>query len=246
MVDSIQTAGVLSDKAIIDELGKSIIIVPRPKDKYISGASVDLRLNNVFLVPLQVRRPYFDVSKPIESLDYLQTVIVPLGETFVIHPGEFALASTYEYLELPNYLIGRIEGRSSLGRLGVIVHATAARVDPGFRGRLIFELSNVGKAPVALYSLMRIAALEFHIIHGEVIRPYAGKYLAQSSTLGTRIFDDEDITSLLSWGEEMERRKRVTLEEIWGEEMTKKKWVSMYGLTSESRSSGEAQKPHAD
>jgi dCTP deaminase len=240
MAGSASSGGVISDSVILSELGKSIVIVPRPADDYVSGASVDLRLNNVFLVPIQVKSPYIDVAKPIESEDYLQTVIIPFGESFIVHPGEFALASTYEYLEIPNDLLGRIEGRSSLGRLGVIVHATAGRVDPGFRGRLIFELSNVAKFPVALYPLMRVAAIEFHKVIGSVSRPYSGKYVAQSSTLGTRIFQDKDIKSLLELREETEGKKRMKLEEIWGKELTKQVWVSKYGLAEEGRTSQES------
>jgi dCTP deaminase len=220
---------------------QSLIIVPRPSDEYISGATVDLRLNNIFLVPRQATAPYFDVSNPLEARDYLDTVVIPIGESFIIHPGEFTLGSTYEYLEIPDDVYGKIEGRSSLGRLGVIVHATAGKVDPGFRGRLIFEISNLGKVPVALYPLMRVAAMEFHVVVGKVLRPYTGKYLAQPSTTGTKIFLDKDISAIIAVRKELENKKRERLKEIWGKDITERLWVSKYGLVERDRNEKESQ-----
>ncbi len=144
--------GVLSDSSIEALLDKGLLsIVPRPKSDYVTGAAVDLRLNNVFLLPIRVKQPFIDPMVAITSESYLQSITVPIGENFIIHPGEFILGSTYEYIEVPEFLLGKLEGRSSLARLGVLVHATAGKVDPGFKGRLIFELSNMGSVPVALH-----------------------------------------------------------------------------------------------
>lgn len=217
--------GVLSDSTIerfLDD--KTLTIVPRPKPDFIKGASVDLRLNNVFLLPIRVKAPFIDPLFPISTESYLQTIAVPFGDKFIVHPGEFILASTYEYLEIPTTLLGRIEGRSSMARLGVVVHATAGKIDPGFRGRLIFELSNIGSVPIALYPLMRIACVEFYTILGKVSRPYAGKYLAQPSTEGTKIFEDEDLSKIAELKQKSDRARNEALNKIWGEDRATKLW----------------------
>lgn len=214
----------------------TLSIVPKPNTEFITGASVDLRLNQVFMLPIRVKQPYIDPMVSITSDAYLQTITIPFGEKFIIHPNEFILASTYEYVEIPKDLQGHIEGRSSLARLGIVVHATAGKVDPGFKGRLIFELSNHGTVPISLYPLMRIASLEFYKVIGKVLRPYKGKYLAQPSTRGTKIFEDSDLSKIDGIRRQLDLEKVRALESVWGEDRTERTWLTEFGLPSERKS----------
>lgn len=157
-------------------------------------ASVDLRLSPYFRVFNPTKFAVFDpFSMNLEEITHL--VEVREGEPFIVHPGEFVLGSTIEYLWLSPKFVGRVEGRSSLGRIGIIIHSTAGYIDPGFEGTITLEISNVGKIPVALYPGMRICQVSF-LKTGKVSRPYgvgrSSKYQSQKGPTPSKINLDEE------------------------------------------------------
>lgn len=167
----------LSDKSILRKiLSGELIIHPILDNRQISGGKVDLRLNNVFFLVGRFKKPYYDpvelLSSEETSEKYLEKRVVQFGKSFVLHPNDYALAPLFEFVKLPNNLLGRLDGRSSLGRLGIVVHSTAGSVDPGFSGHLVIELMNNGMLPVALYPLMRVATLIFISLSTEAERTY--------------------------------------------------------------------------
>ena len=170
----------LSDFKILELLtdGELVIHPIVDTEAQISGSKVDLRLDNVFHLVQRTNIQSYDPPTYHEANlpKYLERKIVPYGTHFVLHPGELVLAPTFESVTLPKYLIGFLEGRSSLARLGILVHITAGVDNPGFIGTLIVELLNVGRLPVDLYPLMRIGALSLARVEGEVKKPYTGKY----------------------------------------------------------------------
>ena len=173
----------LSDKSILKEmLSGNVIIHPLLDNKQINGAKVDLRLDNVFYLIGRFKKPYYDpmelVSKKstVDGTGYVERRVVQYGKGFVLHPNDYALAPLFEFVKLPKNILGRLDGRSSLGRLGIVVHSTAGTVDPFFQGHLVIELMNTGLLPVALYPLMRVATLILTTLSTEAERPYDGKY----------------------------------------------------------------------
>ncbi len=138
-------------------------------------SSVDLHLDRSFRVFRNNRYPYIDVRAPQPDLTELLTIAD--DEPFILHPGEFVLGQTLEWVELPNDLVARLEGKSSLGRLGLLIHSTAGYVDPGWKGNLTLELSNVANLPIALYHGMRIGQISFFKMSSEVDRPYGSPEL---------------------------------------------------------------------
>ena len=150
----------LSDKSFKSEIEKGSLIVKPFDPACVQPASIDLKLSNEFRVFKHTNHALIDIKENFG--EYTELLKIDDGDRFVLHPGEFVLGSTIEWVEVPQHLVGRIEGKSSLGRLGVIVHATAGFVDPGFKGKLTLEISNVGKIPIALYPGMRIA--QFSVI----------------------------------------------------------------------------------
>ncbi len=164
---------ILSDTAIKQRLKEDLIIHPMlDVNTQIACSKVDLHLSGVFY---EIRRTTVDSYDPLsihKDLDFRREIILPLGESLVLHPGDLILAPTFENIKTPRDLLGILQGRSSLGRLGVIVHATASFIDPGFMGVITLELSNLGHLPVRLYTLARVASLAFLRIHGEVEHAY--------------------------------------------------------------------------
>jgi dCTP deaminase len=166
---------VLSDGTIRRLVGEGRIVV-RPWDPaLVQPASVDLRLGDSFRVFHNHRAAAIDLRDPPTNLT--EEVVVADGEAFVIHPGEFVLGRTLEYVELPGDVVARIEGRSSLGRLGLIVHATAGFVDPGFKGTLTLEIANLTRIPIKLYAGGPIAQLSFMALDAPAERPYGSEDL---------------------------------------------------------------------
>lgn len=143
----------------------------------IGGTKIDLRIDNIFHLVQRIAIAAYDPSDYVhkDPPTYLEKHIVGYGTAFILHPGELVLAPTFESLKLPNDVVGILDGRSSLARLGVLVHATAGTVDPNFTGPLLVELLNVGRVPVKLYPLMRIGAVHLAKIEGQS-KPYGGKY----------------------------------------------------------------------
>lgn len=188
---------ILSDKDIKKALRNGRIkIKPKPNFKIQLGAcSLDLRLGSVFRVFEHSKIPYIDpLDEKKNGENTTRQVKVKKGEAFIIQPGDFVLAATREYLEIGDDLIGRLEGRSSLGRVGVIVHSTAAVFDPGWRGRVVMELGNLGRIPVVLHPGMRICDIHFEEVSGKVETPYwkkiGAKYVDQKGPEPSRFFKE--------------------------------------------------------
>lgn len=169
------TVSVLSDRDIRAELDAGRVVI-RPYDAAdLQPSSVDLHLDRSFRVFRNNRYPYIDVREPQPDLTELLTIAD--DEPFILHPGEFVLGQTLEWVELPDDLVARLEGKSSLGRLGLLIHSTAGYVDPGWKGTLTLELSNVANLPIALYQGMRIGQISFFRMSSAVERPYGSPAL---------------------------------------------------------------------
>ncbi len=168
---------VLSDRDILKALDAGTIrIEPYPDlGKQLGSVSVDFRLGTTFMVFEHSRFSFIDPRHPQSIGDAMRTIEVPPDEPFIMQPGDFALASTMESLELPDNLLGRLEGRSSIARLGITVHSTAAVFEPGWIGTATMELSNLGRMAVALYPGMRICAFSFETVSSSVMTPYRDK-----------------------------------------------------------------------
>jgi len=183
---------VLSDVDIRRYLteGKIKISPALPPDQF-GSCSVDFRLGEEFSIFEHSRHALIDLRQKIAIQDLMRTITVAPGDPFILQPGEFALAITEETLELDDDVLGRLEGRSSLGRIGIIVHGTAGLFDPGWRGRATLELSNLGVMPVALYPGMRICSFTFEQLSSRVEVPYykkiGNKYAGQERPVASRL-----------------------------------------------------------
>jgi dCTP deaminase len=163
-------ASVLSDGSILRLVEAGRIVIEPWDASLVQPASVDLRLGNSFRVFHNHRVTAIDLRDPPTNLT--EQVVVDDDEPFVIHPGEFVLGRTLEHVEIPDDIVARIEGKSSLGRLGLIVHATAGFCDPGFRGTLTLELANLTRVPIMLRPGAKIAQLSFMTLDRPALRPY--------------------------------------------------------------------------
>lgn len=187
---------ILSDAMLLAAIERGELRFDPPVDpeQQVQPASIDLRLGSAFRVFNYGHHALID---PREGVDLAAiTELVELeGRPFILHPGAFVLGTTLEYVAIPTTLVGRLEGRSSIGRLGVIVHATAGFVDPGFEGTITLEISNAGKIPVALHPGMRICQLTL-LETGPVLRPYGvargSKYQGQRDPTPSRIAQDAE------------------------------------------------------
>ena len=150
---------VLSDRTIKEELANGRIVIDPLDPSCIQPASVDLHLDRKLLVFRNTRQPFIDVRKEMPDLTEMEEI--PGDAPFILHPGEFVLASTLESVALPDDIVARLEGKSSLGRLGLLIHSTAGYVDPGWNGHLTLELSNVANLPITLYFGMKIGQISF-------------------------------------------------------------------------------------
>ena len=191
----------LCDRDIIQWLDEGkLVIEPRPPVERINGATADVRLGNQFRVFQGHTAAYIDLSGPKnevnEALERVRSdeIVLPEGEAFYLHPGELALAVTLESVTLPDNVVGWLDGRSSLARLGLMVHVTAHRIDPGWHGHIVLEFFNSGKLPLALRPGMVIGALSFEPMSGSADRPYNrrqdAKYKNQQGAVGSRISED--------------------------------------------------------
>lgn len=142
---------------------------------HIHASSMDLRLGNIFKVYEHSKYPLLDPKNPKTFAQNMRVVTIPEGEAFIVQPGEFVLGVTQERITVPDDLVVRVEGRSSLGRLGIIVHSTAGFVDPGFSGTITLEISNLNRLPVALYPGMRVCQLAFEMMSSPAETPYHKK-----------------------------------------------------------------------
>ena len=193
----------LSDRDILRALETGRIgINPFPAPHKIKGVTVDLRLDHRFRVFNDHKAPYIDLGGERASLqrqlDMIMSreIVIDEGDAFFLHPGELALASTLETITLPDDLVGWLDGRSSLARLGLMVHVTAHRIDPGWHGQIVLEIFNSGKLPLALKPGMDICAINFETLSSPAAAPYNrradAKYKNQSGPVSSRI--DHDIS----------------------------------------------------
>ena len=183
---------VLSDIDIRRYIGEGKIrITPELPPEQFGSCSVDFRLGGEFSIFEHSRHAYIDLREKTSVQEFMRTVTVGQGEPFVLQPHEFVLAITEETLELDDDVLGRLEGRSSLGRIGIIVHGTAGLFDPGWRGKATLELSNLGRMPVALYPGMRICSFTFEQVSTPVSMPYykkpGNKYAGQTKPLASKL-----------------------------------------------------------
>jgi len=168
---------ILSDRDIKNFFKEGKIkIIPEPKwEIQLSPASVDFRLGEEFRVFNHATSPYIDPQKEETFHNLTNKIKVQKGSSFVLQPRQFILGVTLEEIELPDDIGARIEGRSSWGRLGIIIHSTAGYIDPGFRGRLTLEISNIGMLPVLLYPGMRLCQIAFETLSSPALIPYNKK-----------------------------------------------------------------------
>ena len=184
---------VLSDRDIRTALDAGTVRI-RPYDPQdLQPSSVDLHLDRSFRVFRNNRYAFIDVRAPQPDLTEMLTVAD--DEPFILHPGEFVLGSTSEYVRLPNDLVARLEGKSSLGRLGLLIHSTAGFVDPGFEGRLTLELSNVANLPITIYPGMKIGQIGFFRLTSPAENPYGSKgmgskYQGQRGPTPSRFYEN--------------------------------------------------------
>jgi dCTP deaminase len=169
---------ILSDKDIKQEImdGRIKVDIDDPNYKpHIHASSMDFRLGHTFKLYEHSQFAVLDPKRPETFADNMRTVKIPDGEAFIVQPGEFVLGVTQEVVGLPDDLVARVEGRSSLGRLGIIVHSTAGFIDPGFQGTITLEISNLNRMPVALYPGMRVCQLAFERMTSPAETPYHKK-----------------------------------------------------------------------
>lgn len=183
----------LSDVDIIEHLGRDIVIDPPPSPECFGSFSIDLRLSGNFSIFEGNSFPYLDLGAANNayaiSEQIMRELLIPDSGAFYLHPGELALGMTIEKIRLPNNIVGWLDGRSSLARVGLMVHLTAHTIDPGWNGRIALEFFNSGRFPLALRPRMRICAISFELLTSSTSRPYHSKHGAK--------YNDQD-TPLLS------------------------------------------------
>ena len=180
---------VLSDRTIRRLLAERRIGIDPFDEALVQPSSVDVRVDRFFRVFRNSLYPYIDVKEPMEDLTEL--VEIAGGGPFILHPGEFVLGSTLERISLPDDLVARLEGKSSLGRLGLLIHSTAGFIDPGWDGHVTLELSNVANLPITIYYGMRIGQLSFVQLTEPAETPYGSgglgsKYQGQTGPTPSR------------------------------------------------------------
>ena len=189
---------ILSDTDIRRRLTDGDLVVEPLADPelQIQPASIDLRLGREFLEFQRTNISCIHPNREGEVGEYVEETYVEEGEEFILHPGDFVLGTTKERVEVPPDLLGTVQGRSSLGRLAIVIHATAGIIDPGYRGQITLELSNLGTAPVALSPDMRISQVIFTELKSAASSPYGSdrgsKYQDQTGPQASRIQSDEE------------------------------------------------------
>lgn len=190
---------ILSDRDVRARLARGDIkIAPEPDPEIqIQPASIDLRLGYDFQTFNYTQQALIDPADPSSFEQLTNLIHLQESERFIVHPGEFVLATTLERVEIPDDLVARLEGRSSIGRLGIVIHSTAGYIDPGFKGRITLEISNLGRIAVALYPGMRICQIAFEEMSSPVSESYGvkrtAKYQGQQTTTLSRLFEDDEL-----------------------------------------------------
>ncbi len=180
---------VLSDRSIREEVAAGRIVIDPFDDAMVQPGSVDVRVGNAFRVFRNSRYAYIDVKQPMDDLTELVTI--EGDEPFILHPGEFVLGVVAERLTLPADIVAALDGKSSLGRLGLVVHQTAGIIDAGFDGHITLELANMANLPITVYAGMRIAQLSFLTLTTPADHPYGSgrlgsKYQGQAEPTPSR------------------------------------------------------------
>jgi dCTP deaminase len=184
---------ILSDRSIREAATAGRIVIDPFDDALIQPSSVDVRVSNLFRVFRNHTAGIIDVKENLEDLTEL--IAIPDEGVFILHPGEFVLGSTLERVALADDLVGRVEGKSSLGRLGLLIHSTAGFVDAGFDGHITLELSNVASLPITIYPGMKIGQVSFMEMTTPAERPYGkgavgSKYQGQRGPTPSRYFEN--------------------------------------------------------
>lgn len=193
---------ILSDQYILRKIIREKIVYVKDGEKAVDfslqlgPSSFDLRLNKEFIIFDSHTVTVIDPRNKKQNINnHSKKIIADPKIGFVVHPGEFMLGSTVEYLKIPNNMIARLEGRSSYGRLGLMIHATAGYIDPGFEGQITLEFQNVGKHPIILYPYDRICQVVFETMISDAVVPYNkkldNKYMKQLGTVESRIFKEK-------------------------------------------------------
>jgi len=184
---------VLSDRTIRRLIAEGRIGIDPYEEGLMQPSSLDVRVDRLFRVFRNSRYPFIDVKQAQEELTEL--VEVEEDEAFILHPGEFVLGSTLERVTLPDDLVARLEGKSSLGRLGLLIHSTAGFIDPGWDGHVTLELSNVANLPITIYPGMKIGQLSFVQLTEPAATPYGSgeigsKYQGQRGPTPSRYWQN--------------------------------------------------------
>jgi len=185
---------ILSDRSLREQLAAGRIVIDPLDESLIQPSSIDVRISNLFRVFRNHTAAVIDVKK--DQGDLTELIEVPDdGDPFILHPGEFVLGSTLERVAVPDDLVGRVEGKSSLGRLGLLIHSTAGFVDAGFDGHITLELANVASLPITLYPGMKIGQVSFMQMTTPAASPYGAgargsKYQGQRGPTPSRYFEN--------------------------------------------------------
>jgi dCTP deaminase len=184
---------VLSDRTIRRLIAEGAIGIDPFDESLVQPSSVDVRVDRLFRVFRNNRYPFIDVKQPMDELTELVDVVG--DEPFILHPGEFVLGSTLERVTLPGDLVARLEGKSSLGRLGLLIHSTAGFIDPGWDGHVTLELSNVANLPITIYHGMKIGQISFMRMTEPAEHPYGSgqlgsKYKGQTGPTPSRYWQN--------------------------------------------------------
>lgn len=183
---------ILSDRDIKEFLKAGEIVIREMQEDQIGSCSVDLRLGNTFRVFKHAEVTHVDPKHGIAD-ELMDLVKKENNEPFIIHPGEFVLGTTVEYVKIPRHLVARLDGRSSWGRLGIIIHSTAGSVQPGYAGQLTLEIANISKVPVKLWPDSRICQISFEQLSSPCEKSYGernSKYMGQQGPQGSKIKHD--------------------------------------------------------
>ena len=184
---------ILSDRDLRTEINAGRIIIEPFDEACVQPSSIDVKVSNLFRVFRNHTAAVLDVKQDLTGLTEL--VEVAEGDAFMLHPGEFALGSTLERVAVPNNLVARVEGKSSLGRLGLVIHSTAGFIDAGFDGHVTLELANLANLPITLYPGMKIGQISFIQMTSPAEKPYGSgaqgsKYQGQRGPTPSRYFEN--------------------------------------------------------
>ena len=186
---------ILSDRSIRDQIAAGRIVIDPYDDALVQPSSIDVRISHLFRVFRNHTAAVIDVRRDMTGLTELVEIPTDGSEAFMLHPGEFVLGSTLERVAVPDDLVGRVEGKSSLGRLGLLIHSTAGFIDAGFDGHITLELANVASLPITLYPGMKIGQVSFMQMTTAAERPYGSgatgsKYQGQRGPTPSRYFEN--------------------------------------------------------